>query len=78
MLYEVITVGDRLLLAARRGLAYTDNSVTVVARDLGFADPSVITSYSIHYTKLYDATDESQLVDTAFEFADRTGDGSAR
>ncbi len=33
-------IHDRLLLAARRGLAYTDVSVAGVARSLGFTDPS--------------------------------------
>jgi len=33
-------IHDRLLLAARRGLAYTDRSVAAIAGDLGFADPS--------------------------------------
>jgi AraC family transcriptional activator of pobA len=33
-------VHDRLLLAARRRLAYTDVSVAGIARSLGFADPS--------------------------------------
>ena len=31
---------DRLILAAIRGLSYTDNSIAGVARSLGFADPS--------------------------------------
>ena len=38
-------VQDRLLLAARRALAYTDNSVAAVAHDLGFADPSYFTRF---------------------------------
>lgn len=38
-------VNDRLLLAARRGLAYTDNSITTVSRHLGFADPSYFTRF---------------------------------
>lgn len=38
-------IHDRLLLAARRGLAYTDVSIAGVARSLGFADPSYFTRY---------------------------------
>lgn len=38
-------IHDRLLLAARRGLAYTDNSVAAVGRELGFADPSYFTRF---------------------------------
>jgi AraC family transcriptional activator of pobA len=38
-------IDDRVLLAARRGLAYTDNSVAVVARDLGFSDPSYFSRF---------------------------------
>jgi len=38
-------IHDRVLLAARRGLAYTDNSVADVARSLGFADPSYFTRF---------------------------------
>jgi len=55
-------VGDRLLLAARRGLAYTDNSVTVVARDLGFADPS-------YFSRFFRRAEGS----TPSEFRRRTG-----
>ena len=38
-------IHDRVLLAARRGLAYTDNSVADVARSLGFTDPSYFTRF---------------------------------
>jgi AraC family transcriptional activator of pobA len=38
-------IHDRVLLAARRGLAYTDNSVGAIARELGFVDPSYFTRF---------------------------------
>ena len=38
-------IHDRLLLAARRALAYTDHTVTAIARDLGFADPSYFSRF---------------------------------
>jgi AraC family transcriptional activator of pobA len=38
-------INDRLMLAARRALAYTDNNIAAIARDLGFADPSYFTRF---------------------------------
>lgn len=38
-------VHERLMLAAKRGLAYTDVSVAGVARNLGFADPAYFTRF---------------------------------
>jgi len=38
-------IHDRLLLAARRALAYTDHTVAAIARDLGFADPSYFSRF---------------------------------
>lgn len=38
-------VHERVMLAAKRGLAYTDVSVAGVARNLGFADPSYFTRF---------------------------------
>jgi AraC family transcriptional activator of pobA len=38
-------IHDRLMLAARRGLAYTDVSVACIARNLGFADPAYFTRF---------------------------------
>ena len=53
MLYEVITGG-----MGRHGQDSTSGGVQAAARDRGrfrtVEDAAVITSYSIHYTKLYD------------------------
>jgi AraC family transcriptional activator of pobA len=38
-------IHDRLVLAARRELAYTERNVAGVAHDLGFADPSYFTRF---------------------------------
>ena len=71
MLYEVITVGVRVIgallrhggqigtsLAARRrfaGIAYTAGPGLIGALMVGAGTARVITSYSIHYTKLYES-----------------------
>jgi AraC family transcriptional activator of pobA len=38
-------IHERVMLAARRGLAYTDVSVAGIARNLGFADPAYFTRF---------------------------------
>ena len=38
-------IHERVLLAARRGLAYTDVSVAGIAQNLGFVDPSYFTRF---------------------------------
>jgi AraC family transcriptional activator of pobA len=38
-------INHRLTLAARRALAYTDNNVSSIARDLGFADPAYFSRF---------------------------------
>ena len=39
------TINERLTLAARRDLAYTDRPIAVVAHRLGFSDPSYFTRF---------------------------------
>ena len=58
MLYEVITAagsGDVATAGALGGSVHTNGNTTIF--QLNDSPAAVITSYSIHYTKLYDALD---------------------